>query len=141
MKLSTPVAVLAHALLIGCAGGSDAVSREVVSIRHLSTAPIGALAVSDDSAYEFFDDHTLKKGSLTASEFAALREHTSRAALQSLYVYLETDPERCSAGGDAYLITSKSGTGCFVVANVSDAASRAHLEFLVDLFAQKSGVR
>jgi len=124
----------------GCASRHDESSRQVVSVSHLSTPPVGSLSVSSDSAYEFLDfrAQSALRGRLTESEFAALNVHTNQSALRELYAHAESDSSHCDGGGDGYLVTSVLGTACFVVSAIADSQSRAHLEFLASLLSQKA---
>ena len=130
----------ALAFVPACAADGDAKSRELVAISHLATAPTGALSVSDDRSYAFLDDTSKseKRGTLSSAEFEALQPHVARASLDALYAHRDSDPNRCGAASDGYILVSAAGTGCFVLSALADAQARANVEFFATLFSQKA---
>jgi len=130
----------ALAFVPACAADGDAKSRELVAISHLATAPAGSLSVSDDRSYAFLDDTSKseKRGTLSSTEFEALKPHVARASLDALYTHRDSDPDRCGLASDGYILVSPAGTGCFVLSAVVDAEARASVEFFAALFSQKA---
>jgi len=122
-----------------CAGGGDAVSRQLVAISHLATTQ-GSLAISDDGGYSFVDSSQEREthGQLSATEFEEVKLLVGEPGLSRLYGFRASDDEVCTTAADSYFLQSKMGTACFVVSDVTDSSAREDLDFLSALYEAKA---
>ena len=132
-------AAIGCAALPACGSNHDAASRQLVAITHLSSEPAGTLSITDDSTYTYLTSSakTQTNGSLSSAEFKTL---TSRLGeLDALYAeHAAQDSSMCSRLDDGYLLSSKSGSACFITSSVSDPARRSTLDYFVGLYNQRA---